>query len=213
MIQDFEDSLNILENILMGSDFAWWEWDIAYNAVTTNDLKVSMLGYDPSDFRNKGYEAYTDLLHPEDYERTMGAMRDYLSGTKPIYQVDYRIKKADGIYTWYMDRGAAIKQDGNGEPLILRGIVIDLGDELQKRTKDKAFIDLVRQSLPGPENPSNIPTLCSACKRLKIENRMWRQVGALFEKAFAYRVSHGICPDCIKRLYPEIAQEMELESI
>jgi PAS domain-containing protein len=72
----------------------------------------------------------------------MGAMRDYLSGTKPIYQVDYRIRKADGIYTRYMDRGVAIKHDGNGEPLVLRGIVVDLGEELQNRTKDKGFLSI-----------------------------------------------------------------------
>jgi hypothetical protein len=66
VIQDSYNSLNRLENILMGSDFAWWEWGISHNAVITNDLKVPMLGYDPSVFRNKGYEAYTDLLHPED---------------------------------------------------------------------------------------------------------------------------------------------------
>ena len=92
----------LLDDALQQSNLAWWEWDIPRNIVTCNDLKVTMLGYDPGDFINAGYQAYTGLLHPDDYERTMQAMRDHLECRADIYQVDYRIMKKDGDYTWYL---------------------------------------------------------------------------------------------------------------
>ena len=92
-----EDDLErFLDEALMSSAFAWWEWDIPANRVTSNDKKVEMLGRRPEDFRNAGYQAFTDLLHPDDHERTMRAMRDYLEGRASLYQIDYRILRADG---------------------------------------------------------------------------------------------------------------------
>ena len=88
------------------SPFPWWEWDVAGNVVKASPLKVEMLGYCFEDFRGKGYQAYTDLLHPDDFERTMQAMRDLLEGRAPIYLVDYRIHARDGSWRWYMDRGS-----------------------------------------------------------------------------------------------------------
>ncbi len=199
----------LLEEVLENSDIAWWEWDIRKNKVIANDLKVTMLGYRPDDFRDVGYQAYTDLLHPEDYERTMQAMRDHLEGRAELYQVDYRIRRSDGTYTWYMDRGAVIEKGPGGELLRLRGIVVDLGESLRESAKDKALFDLIRSALPAPGRDGGVVTLCSSCKRLKVgEGLLWMPVRPEFEWALSGSVSHGICPDCIRLLYPGHADEL-----
>jgi PAS domain S-box-containing protein len=197
----------LLDDALSSSEFAWWEWDIQDNRVIFNDLKATMLGYNPDDFRDQGYQAFTDLLHPNDYERTMQAMRDHLEGRAPIYQVDYRIRRADGTYTWYMDRGSTIEKDSKGKPKKLRGIVVDLGDHLREKTKDRALFKLIRRTLPLPGVNEGIAVLCSACKKIKISESVWMPVDSSFEKALLEDISFGICLDCIRLLYPEEADE------
>ena len=68
--------------ILIDSPFPWWEWDVLNNTVDFNDKKALMLGYEPEMFSSGGYQAFTDLLHPDDYEKTMNAMRQLLEGEK-----------------------------------------------------------------------------------------------------------------------------------
>lgn len=198
----------LLDDALSSSEFAWWEWDIQNNHVVFNDLKATMLGYSPEEFHDVGYQAFTELLHPEDYERTMQAMRDHLEGPVPIYQVDYRIRRADGTYTWYMDRGSIIGKDSYGKPKRLRGIVIDLGDHLREKTKDVTLFRLIRGALPSSGDNEGIVVLCSACKRIKISESVWMPIDNSFEKAFFPTISSGICPDCIYLLYPDEADEL-----
>ena len=207
MTTDLSYLNELLGEALKNSDIAWWEWDIEKNQVTSNDLKATMLGYEPSRFQQAGYRAYTDLLHPDDYERTMQAMRDHLSGRAGIYQVDYRIRRADGRYTWYMDRGCIIERSPGGDPLKLRGIVVDLGVEIGEKVGNAALVRLIRRSLPGSADSEAFTVICSVCKKLKISGSVYMPLGLSFEKAFSDRISHGICPDCVRRLYPEDGDE------
>lgn len=197
----------LLDSALESSEIAWWEWDFDKNIVFSNDLKTTMLGYEPGAFAGVGYKAYTDLLHPDDYERTMDAMREHLSGKAEIYQVDYRILKADGSYTWYMDRGSIIERDENGNPLRLRGVVLDLGESLRKQARDEAVLKLIRKKLPISGRDKDVLVLCSSCKKIKISKSLWVDVDDSFEHGFLEKISHGICPDCIKLLYPDEAEE------
>lgn len=200
---------DILNEALESSEIAWWEWDFKKNKVISNDLKTTMLGYKPGSFKDVGYQAYTDLLHPDDYERTMQAMRDHLEGRAPIYQIDYRIKKADGNYTWYMDRGVIIERGKKGNPLKLRGIVLNLGEEIIEKARDKAVFEMVRKSLPsGIDHGKSSIVICSSCKKIKIDKDKWMEIDESFEKSFPMEISHSICKPCIKILYPDEAEEL-----
>lgn len=114
---------------LSAGNLAWWEWNVKNNLVTYNDNKVRMLGYDRNDFPEPcPYSAFTDLLHPDDYEKTMNAMRRHLSGQAELYEVEYRIRNKDGKYRWFYDRGSVTRKDHSGTPLQLKGIVFDATD-------------------------------------------------------------------------------------
>lgn len=201
---EFEE---LLEQALTSSQLAWWEWDVVENRVSFNDRKVTMLGYDINDFRDVGYQAFTALLHPEDFERTMQAMRDHLEGRAALYQIDYRIARADGVYTWYMDRGRIIERTAESRPKRLRGLVIDLGPELHQRQAEEGVLEVVRAALPSGHEPEKTVKVCSACKNLQTSGE-WMPVTPAFLKVFAGTLSHGLCPHCIRALYPEHAEKV-----
>ncbi len=157
----------LLVAVLESSPFPWWEWSIPDNRVEFNDLKATMLGYDPAALRGKGYQAFMALVHPEDQEPTMQAMRDHLEGMAPLYQVDYRIRRADGSYTWYMDRGVALEHGSDGRPLLLRGLVIDLGPQLEAMSGSRTLRALVQGALPvGGARDGSCAEVCSGCGKL-----------------------------------------------
>ncbi|MBP6673024.1 MAG: PAS domain S-box protein, partial [Bacteroidetes bacterium] len=92
-----------------------------------------MLGYEQDSFKH--YSDFTVLLHPDDHEVAMQAMRDHLMGKKPQYQVDYRIKNSAGAYHWFQDIGKISRRDEQGNPLTISGIVIDITE--RKRAEEQ----------------------------------------------------------------------------
>lgn len=198
-----------LNSILQRSDIPWWEWNIRDNIVTFNDLKVTMLGYKVEDFKKVGYQNFTSLIHPEDYEKSMDAMRDYLYGRAEIYQIDYRIKDVNGNYKWYLDRGAAIEKDESGKPLILRGIVLNMGEYMKEELYIETVMKLMRESGTALDKmKSGIIAICSNCMKNQITPEKWVKLDESFIEDSATDASHTICPDCVRLLYPEISERV-----
>lgn len=208
------DLQNQIVQFITQSPLPWWEWDILNNKVTASRHKVEMLGYNHADFADKGYQAYTALVHPEDYERTMAAMHDLLEGRTSIYQVDYRIKDVNGSFHWYMDRGAIIRRMPDKSPALLRGIVIDLGEHITPNAPENELVSLLRTAMSPNTGKKKVLSVCSSCKRIRSGNE-WLEVSAELTTFIAMQKSHGICPDCLRTLYPEYAADVleELEEL
>jgi len=139
--EELEEELEVykyrLEDAMEAGNLAWWEMELPSGEVRFNDRKAKMLGYSPDKFDH--YEDFTDLLHPDDHDKAMQAMRDHLEGDAERYEVEYRIKKKDGDYKWYRDVGSITEEDENGEYKKVTGIVIDI-DERKKTEKREDFL-------------------------------------------------------------------------
>ncbi|MEW6220594.1 MAG: methyl-accepting chemotaxis protein [Thermodesulfobacteriota bacterium] len=46
--------------------------------------------------------------------------------------------------------------------------------------------------------------ICAVCKKIRDDQGLWQQVEAYFQRHTLAEFSHGICPDCMARLYPEV---------
>ncbi|MFZ7127866.1 MAG: response regulator [Desulfobacterales bacterium] len=46
--------------------------------------------------------------------------------------------------------------------------------------------------------------ICSACKNIRDDQGYWNRIESYISKHSEVKFSHGICPDCAKKLYPEI---------
>jgi PAS domain S-box-containing protein len=113
-----------LESAMEAGNIAWWEMDCSTGKVSFNERKARMLGYPADHFSH--YSDFTTLLHPDDYEPTMQAMRDHLSGITKNYEADYRIRTNTGDYRWFHDVGGISAYDQGGAPLRVTGIVMDI---------------------------------------------------------------------------------------
>src|SRR3954453_20501218 len=51
---------------------------------------------------------WLEVLHPDDRERTRRVWTDSVAGRGP-YDVEYRIRRADGVYRWFKTRGTPIR--------------------------------------------------------------------------------------------------------
>lgn len=147
--------VNRLQNAMDASDIAWWEMDVSGGKIYFHDRKAEMLGYDPDNFDH--YEDFTDLLHPDDYEPTMNAMKSHLEGKSEMYDVEYRIKANDGSYHWFHDIGGITEWSDNGSPKLVSGLVVNISAQKEReqqlrRKKERLdeFASIVSHDLRNP---------------------------------------------------------------
>jgi len=124
---------------MFAGDLAWWEMDVETGAVRFHENKADLLDRSPADFEH--YEDFTDLVHPDDHDRAMEAMRDHLEGRVERYDVEYRIRTASGEYRWFRDVGGTTERAADGSPATVTGVVVDVTErretENQLRRKNE----------------------------------------------------------------------------
>ena len=125
-----------LDLAMQTANMAWWEMDSSTGKVTFYKSKATILGYPPENFTH--YTDFTALIHPDDLDKAMNAMKMHLSGLSDKYEVEYRIMKSSGEYIWFYDIGAIVKKDSTSAPLNVIGFVVDINarkiaeDEIRK---------------------------------------------------------------------------------
>ena len=106
------------------ANIAWWEMDVLTGDITFSSHKAEMLGFPPENFKH--YKDFMSLVHPDDYESAMEAMRSHFKGKTDKYETDYRIKTISGDYKYFHDIGSIQKRDASGMPTYISGLVIDI---------------------------------------------------------------------------------------
>jgi two-component system CheB/CheR fusion protein len=136
-------------------NLSWWEWDYAKNEVITGESKAQMLGYKPSEIA-PGFEGWTRLIHPDDFDIAMNAMKEHLEGKSPSYDVEYRIKTKNGKYKWFKDKGGVTEREANGKPLKVAGIVMDITQEKKTQLEKNKLNHILFQTLDNSPQASTI---------------------------------------------------------
>ena len=62
-----------------------------------------------------------------------------------------------------------------------------------ERKRQEAEIRTLRGLLP----------ICAGCKRIRDSGGRWQNVEHYIERRTDVTFSHGLCPDCLKKLYPD----------
>ena len=101
-----------------------------------------MIGYhDTRDFPNK-LESWSDLLHPEDKDRTLSLFIRTLEDTtdRTKYDLQYRLKTKNRGYRWYRAAGN-VKRNSAGQAIQFIGIFIDVTEERESKTQLNRLLD------------------------------------------------------------------------
>ena len=67
------------------------------------------------------FKNFTDLIHPDDHDKAMQAMKDHYEGRVEYYETVYRIRHKDGHYVTFHDKGQVVERTESS--FIVAGIV------------------------------------------------------------------------------------------
>lgn len=76
---------------------------------------------------------------------------------------------------------------------------------LRVREKEKELlIQELRESLSEIKTLSGLLPICASCKKIRDDKGYWNQIESYITDRSDAQFSHGICPECARKLYPEI---------
>lgn len=96
---------------------------------------------------------------------------------------------------------------GPGETLI--GVGSDITAEKEIQDERDSLLSELQVALTQVRTLTGLLPICAGCKRIRDDAGYWRNVERFVEERSDVRFTHGLCPDCSKRLYPELYPGLE----
>lgn len=73
--------------------------------------------------------------------------------------------------------------------------------------RQKELIDELREALSKIRALSGMLPICSHCKKIRNDKGYWQRIEVYIREHSEAEFTHGLCPDCAKKLYPEYLGE------
>jgi phosphoserine phosphatase RsbU/P len=79
-----------------------------------------------------------------------------------------------------------------------------------ERERDRLIQEL-QAAMASIKTLKGLLPICASCKKIRNDKGYWQQVESYLAEHAEVRFSHGICPDCMVKLYPEFVDELDDE--
>ena len=121
-----------------------------------------------------------------------------------------------GLYSWIRPDGKDNVIEYTAVPIKIQGKMITIGidrDITERRRIEEEREQLIKKlqtALADVKTLSGLVPICANCKQIRDDKGFWTQVESYIQERSQARFSHGICPDCMRKLYPNfIPKEKE----
>ena len=111
--------------------------------------------------------------------------------------------------THYFDMAVEPLRDARGT---LLGITCAASDITPTKTillERERLIGKLQEALEEVKRLSGLLSICASCKRIANEGGEWEPMESYLQTHSQAKFSHGVCPDCLRKLYPEQFQAWE----
>jgi hypothetical protein len=75
-------------------------------------------------------------------------------------------------------------------------MIMMIGEKLQ------ADVQILRGIIP----------ICSSCKKIRDDEGYWNRLESYFSRHSQTRFTHGLCPDCLRDLYPDMEEQEQSQT-
>ena len=100
-----------------------WKIEPGYPVKYVSD-NITQFGFTKEEFQS-GKITYTQIIHPDDFSRTIKEVENHLEHQIEEFEQDYRIISKQGKVIWVYDRTTVI-YDENKKPIISHGVIMDI---------------------------------------------------------------------------------------
>jgi len=97
--------------------------------------------------------------------------------------------------------------DKDGEIINAVHIISDITERKQIETGKEKFFSEQKDALAKVKTLSGFLPICASCKKIRDDKGYWNQMEAYIRDHSEAEFSHGICPECAKKMYPDLYED------
>jgi PAS domain S-box-containing protein len=197
-----EQYRTVLDNI----EYGYFEVDIAGNFTFFNDSLCRILGYSRDETMGMNNRQYMDKENTQKVYQAFN--RAYTTG-EPYRSFDWEILRKDGTKR-FVESSVSLLRDLKGEGIGFRGIVRDITERKLAEAEREKLIHEIQDALAQIKKLSGLLPICASCKKIRDDKGYWNQIESYIRDHSEAEFSHGICPECMKKLYGDFLKEEDI---
>ena len=87
-------------------------------------------------------------------------------------------------------------------------LLFESNERKQAERENERLISDLQKALSEVRKLSGFLPICASCKKIRDDQGYWNQIEEYISDHSEAQFSHGICPDCMRSLYPEYADDV-----
>ena len=171
--------------------------------IKVNQAFLDMMGYTEGEFIGR----HPGTFSPEPYDPNVlpwHIEQVFLNGFIKDYETK-RQRKDGTILDVELSMSLLSDSEGN-----LKGMVSFVRDVTERKLLEKRREQLIvelQEALSKVKRLRGLLPICASCKRIRDDKGYWQQIETFIHEHSEAEFSHGLCPECMEKLYPEFFEK------
>jgi DNA repair exonuclease SbcCD ATPase subunit len=85
----------------------------------------------------------------------------------------------------------------------------DITEKKMLEKERERLISELQEALRNIKTLEGLIPICANCKKIRNDEGFWTHFETYIKEHSDVQFSHGICPECMKKLYPEHSEKIE----
>ncbi|MEI6126980.1 MAG: PAS domain-containing protein [Pseudomonadota bacterium] len=195
-----QERLAMLSGLLNQSE-TWRSPEGTYRHIALSLEHIT--GYGQEDFFKNPF-LLEEIAHPEDREKVSKYLKGMCAQTRAFHLI-FRIIRKDGEQRWISHYSRPVYgTDRSWQGL--RSTERDI-TALKHAEQEREAQDTLRQKNHEKGKLLNgLLPICASCKKIRDTGGYWHQLEKYIRDHSEAEFSHGLCPECVNKLYPEFSK-------
>lgn len=145
-------------------------------------------------------DGWLDGVHEDDRAAVEGAPTS--GERRGGVEREYRLRDRDGAYRWILER-VSLRAGDDGATIGSIGSCLDITERKRTETEREALVAELQGALATVKTLRGLLPICAWCKKVRDDGGYWSQIEHFLLAHSEAELSHGVCPDCTERYFPE----------
>ena len=179
------------------------------DAIFVKDVECRKIIANPMDIRYMGVQSEKDVIGKTDFDFYLPTeAAKYYADDKSVIESGIPIingesyildKQGNKIYTLFFKIPL---RDEQGNIIGLVGVARDITERKRIEEERERLIAELQTALADVKTLSGLVPICSNCKKIRDDKGYWTQIEGYIQEHSQAKFTHGVCPDCMDKLYP-----------